>query len=305
MAMVERMDWPEFYGSDLVWGTCPSSHLPANVARHREPGGCADLRASTAEALTDQSIHPVVTECLNLAHTVNDKLDHFLHLLSRLTTIATDETRTVAVTLNPNGAIDDVWIQPGIKRLGADIISERLNEALQTAAAALENVKADVNADHSRELAALQARADYLNTLIDAGSLASVRATSAQNRDTRSPTQAPAVTVSDPGNTIAVTTCNRYVTTITVTAAALVEGSEAELAAKVVEVAGFSYARDQAASADRLVAEAVALGNNEVECRHYLHRIGSVPTHHDIDAAYAVHYLPGASQCAERAMSNV
>jgi hypothetical protein len=247
----------------------------------------------------------VVTECLNLAHTVNGKLDHFLRLLSQLTTIATDETETVAVTLNPNGAIDDVWIQPGIKRLGADIINERLNEALQMAAATLENVKADVDADHSRELSALQARADYLNTLIDIGAFASVRATSALNRDTSSPTQAPAVTVSDPGHTIAVTTCNGYVIKVTVTAAALVEGSEAELAAKVVEVAGFSYARDRAACADRLVAEAVALGDNEVECRHYLHRISSVPTHHDVDAAYAVHYLPGARQRAERAMSNV
>lgn len=119
-------------------------------------------------------LHPVVTEYLNLADTVTAQFDHYLHLLSTLTATGADETKTVTVTLDPKGAIKDVWIQPGCKRLGADVINERLNEALQKAATTLENAKANIDGDHSRELTALKARNDYLNKLIEAGPLAPV-----------------------------------------------------------------------------------------------------------------------------------
>jgi DNA-binding protein YbaB len=117
-------------------------------------------------------LHPVVTEYLNLADARIAQVDHYLHLLSTLTTTGTDETKTVSVTLNPHGAVEDVWMQPGCKRLGADVINERLNEALQKASTTLESAKAGIDGDYSRELAALQARSDYLDTLIAAGPLA-------------------------------------------------------------------------------------------------------------------------------------
>ena len=108
--------------------------------------------------------------------------------------------------------------------------------------------------------------------------------------DTSSPTDPQAVTVSNPARTISVTTINGYATTITLTPAALIEDTEAELAAKIVAVARFCYARDQAARAERLVAEAVAAGDNAQQCRLYLHRTNNLPTHDDVDTSYTTHY---------------
>jgi hypothetical protein len=107
--------------------------------------------------------------------------------------------------------------------------------------------------------------------------------------DASSPTEIPAVTVSNPARSISVTTRNGYADKIAITPAAL-NATEAELAAHIVEVARFSYARDQANRADRLVAESVAAGDNENDCRRYLHRCNNLPTQNDVDAAYTAHY---------------
>lgn len=103
----------------------------------------------------------------------------------------------------------------------------------------------------------------------------------------------PEVTVFNPARSIFVTTRNSYAIKIAITPAAL-NVTEAELAVKIVEVARFSYARDQATRADRLVAQAVAAGDNETECRRYLHRINNLPTQDTVDAAYNTHYQAGS-----------
>ncbi|OHU90511.1 hypothetical protein [Mycobacterium talmoniae] len=103
------------------------------------------------------------------------------------------------------------------------------------------------------------------------------------------PPQHPSVTVSDPARTITATTVNGYTTNIKLTPAAL-NGTEADLAAKILAVAQFSRDRDRADRADRLVAESVAAGDNEHACRTYLHKEHNLPTHADVDAAYTAHY---------------
>jgi hypothetical protein len=75
--------------------------------------------------------------------------------------------------------------------------------------------------------------------------------------------------VSNPACSIFVTTRNGSATQIAITQAAL-KVPETDLASEIVEVASFSYARDRAARADRLVAEVVALGGAEDECRQRL-----------------------------------
>jgi DNA-binding protein YbaB len=116
----------------------------------------------------------VVAEYLDLGAAVTAQFDRYLHLLSQLTTTAVDETQTVAVTLNSNGDIDNVRVRPDARFLDGEIVNARLNEALRKATAILENAKAEIAADYSRELAVLHARSDSLNVLIDAGPLACI-----------------------------------------------------------------------------------------------------------------------------------
>jgi DNA-binding protein YbaB len=224
---------------------------------------------ATAVAVSD-----VVTEYLNLGGAVTAQFDHYLHRLSRLSATATDETKTVAVTVNSNGGIEDVWLQPGIKQLDADAISEHLNEALQKAAAAIATTREAIDADYSRALAPLQARSDDLNALIDTDQLTSF-APDTNAPDTGLPTNAPAVAVSDPARSIFVTTRNGHAIKVTITPAAL-NRTKAELAASIVEVARFSYARDRAVRAEFFVAQAVALGDKENECRRCLHQMSNL-----------------------------
>jgi ESX secretion-associated protein EspL len=165
------------------------------------------------------SIESEMAQYLDLADTITAQFAHYLHLSSQLTATAADETNTVTITLDSNGRITNVWIQPGCKRLGATTINQRLSNALQKACITLENTKTNIDADHTRKLAALQARNGRFIHQIDAGPLTSVPATPPPSHDTRLSTEAP---------------------TITVTSAALHENTETELATKIVAAAHFS-----------------------------------------------------------------
>lgn len=211
--------------------------------------------------------HPVVAEYFELADVFTAQVDRYLRLLSQLSATGADGAKTVAVTLNSKGGVEDVWLQPGCKHLGAEVISERLNEALQKAAGALEKAKAGIDADHSRELAVLKERNDYLSALIGAGPLPAVD--EPDEPDVCASLSMPAVTVSDPAGSIFVTMRSGNATQIVITPVAL-NAVEADLVAGIVEVARCSYARSRAMRADRLVAEVVALGGSEDECRRYL-----------------------------------
>lgn len=68
-------------------------------------------------------------------------------------------------------------------------------------------------------------------------------------------------------------------------------GSESELAQGIEAAARFSRDRARAATADRLVAHAVATADdNEAECRSYVHKELRLPTDDDVDAAIAEYY---------------
>lgn len=108
--------------------------------------------------------------------------------------------------------------------------------------------------------------------------------------DNNLPILDPPVTVSNPARSISVTTVNSYATRIALTPAALNGVSEAELAAKIVDVARFSHDRDRANRADRLVNERVASGENEQECRTLIHRVNQMPTHQQVDEAYGTYF---------------
>ncbi len=93
--------------------------------------------------------------------------------------------------------------------------------------------------------------------------------------------------------------------TITVTSAAdgralgiavthdALHGSESDLAQDIEAAARFSRDRSRAAAADRLVAHAVeTAGDNEAECRSYVHNELQLPTDDDVDSAIAEYYAP-------------
>jgi DNA-binding protein YbaB len=161
------------------------------------------------------SIESEMAQYLDLADTITAQFAHYLHLSSQLTATAADETNTVTITLDSNGRITNVWIQPGCKRLGATTINQRLNNALQKACTTLENTKTNIDADHTRKLTALQARNGHYIHQNDAGPLTPVPAPPPPH-DTRLSTKTP---------------------TITVTATALHENTETELATKIVAAA--------------------------------------------------------------------
>lgn len=118
------------------------------------------------------SPHPVVIEALNLADAVTAEFDRYLDLVNQLQATCWDKTKTVAVTVGPNGELLNVWMKPGSKTLGAQTLTAYLNEALTATNEAVSTGKDGIKADHERELAALRERNLVLREKIDAGPLA-------------------------------------------------------------------------------------------------------------------------------------
>ncbi|MCV7408884.1 DNA-binding protein [Mycobacterium florentinum] len=81
-------------------------------------------------------MHPQVAEALRQAQQFQSVLDDHLHRTDTGTFTAADETETVTVTLNGQLVLTDLTIEPGLLRLGAETVEERINGALQKAAAA-------------------------------------------------------------------------------------------------------------------------------------------------------------------------
>ncbi|WAC89807.1 YbaB/EbfC family nucleoid-associated protein [Mycobacterium sp. Aquia_213] len=81
-------------------------------------------------------IHPQVAEALQQAEQFQSILDDHLHRTDTDTFTATDETETVTVTLNAQLVLIDLSIEPGLLRLGAETVQERINDALRKAEAA-------------------------------------------------------------------------------------------------------------------------------------------------------------------------
>jgi DNA-binding protein YbaB len=92
-------------------------------------------------------MHPEVAAVLRQAQRLQSLMDDQLTKMASESFTATDEARTVEVTLNGHHWLTDVFIEDGLLRLGADTVSARINEALQNAGA---SASASIEADRER-----------------------------------------------------------------------------------------------------------------------------------------------------------
>ena len=93
--------------------------------------------------MTDE-MHPQVAAVLKQAQRLQSIVDDQLHKMNTETFTATDEAKTVEVTLNGHHYLTGVFISDGLLRFGARIVQERIHEALQNAtAAATRSIEAD------------------------------------------------------------------------------------------------------------------------------------------------------------------
>lgn len=96
--------------------------------------------------MTDE-MHPDVAAVLQQAQQLQAVMDEQLHRMNSQTFTATDEARTVEVTLNGHHHLTGAFIEDGLLRLGVETVQQRLNEALQNATAA---ASASIDADRER-----------------------------------------------------------------------------------------------------------------------------------------------------------
>lgn len=92
-------------------------------------------------------MHPEVAAVLRQAKRLQSLMDEQLDKMANETFTASDETETVEVTLNGHHLLTDVYIQDGLLRLGAEVVEQRVNEALQKAN---EAASASIDADRER-----------------------------------------------------------------------------------------------------------------------------------------------------------
>ena len=80
-------------------------------------------------------VHSHVDAVLKYAQRLQALMDEQLDKMAGESFTATDEAETVEVTLNGHHRLVDVFIEDGLLRLGADVVAERINEALDRAGA--------------------------------------------------------------------------------------------------------------------------------------------------------------------------
>jgi ESX secretion-associated protein EspL len=107
-------------------------------------------------------IHPQVAEALRQAQQFQSILDDHIQRTDTGTVTATDETRSVEVTLNGHRWLTDLTIEPGLLRLGAEAVEERINDAIRTAVAA---ATAANDAEDERLVASLAEITGSLNNI--------------------------------------------------------------------------------------------------------------------------------------------
>lgn len=89
-------------------------------------------------------MHPEVAAVLQQAQRLQSVMDEQLAKMNTESFTATDEAKTVEVTLNGHHWLTDLVIEDGLLRLGADTVEARINEALGNATAkATESIDAD------------------------------------------------------------------------------------------------------------------------------------------------------------------
>ncbi|MEZ0053653.1 DNA-binding protein YbaB [Mycobacterium sp. MAA66] len=80
-------------------------------------------------------MHPEVAAILQQAQRLQAAMDDQLAKMNSETFTATDEARTVEVTLNGHHWLTDLFIEDGLLRLGVATVQARINEALGNATA--------------------------------------------------------------------------------------------------------------------------------------------------------------------------
>lgn len=89
-------------------------------------------------------MHPEVAAVLQQAQRLQSVMDDQLAKMNTESFTATDEAKTVEVTLNGHHWLTGLFIEDGLLRLGADTVEARINEALSNATAkATESIDAD------------------------------------------------------------------------------------------------------------------------------------------------------------------
>jgi DNA-binding protein YbaB len=107
-------------------------------------------------------MHPEVAAVLRQAAQLQSLMDEQLHKMNNQTFTATDEAETVEVTLDGHHHLTGTFIADGLLRLGAQTVEQRVNEALQNAAAVaaesseldrerIDAAVADITADLQRD----------------------------------------------------------------------------------------------------------------------------------------------------------
>ncbi|MDY6999645.1 MAG: YbaB/EbfC family nucleoid-associated protein [Actinomycetota bacterium] len=92
-------------------------------------------------------MHPEVAAVLRQAKRLQSLMDEQLDKMANSSFTASDDTDTVEVTLNGHHQLQDVYIEDGLLRLGAETVEQRVNEALQKAN---EIASASIDADRER-----------------------------------------------------------------------------------------------------------------------------------------------------------
>lgn len=91
-----------------------------------------------------EEVHPLVASVLSQAERLQSIMDDQLYKMKNEKFTATDESKTVEVTVNGHHWLTDVYIKDGLLRLGADTVAQRINDALQKATAqATVSIQAD------------------------------------------------------------------------------------------------------------------------------------------------------------------
>ncbi|MGE0218530.1 YbaB/EbfC family nucleoid-associated protein [Mycolicibacterium sp.] len=96
--------------------------------------------------MTDD-MHPEVAAVLRQARRLQTLMDEQLDKMANESFTASDDTDTVEVTLDGHHWLKDVYIQDGLLRLGAEVVEQRVNEALQKASA---QASASIDTDRER-----------------------------------------------------------------------------------------------------------------------------------------------------------
>ena len=81
-------------------------------------------------------MHPDVAEVLGAAEEMQSRIDQIERFEQESLTakfLGFDEDRTVSVTVNGRGCLTGLYLENGLLRLGAELVSARINEALSNA----------------------------------------------------------------------------------------------------------------------------------------------------------------------------